>query len=219
MSDFSAAIELIRKYEGYNEKAYPDPCTGAEPYTIGYGTQFYPDGSPVRRGQLCTKEKALEYLFHEVEIINTQLTKLNLGIDSHMRQALISFIHSIGWEPFLYSAIIDCIENEDFFAVPGEIGSWIFDENYQVIGNLLDRRREESRLFLTNFHAHPGIPTGVLLTAFQAYSGKPHEITAIQSLENQLNPYVLSEFANAFKVSDTDWTLYRDERLDFVFDN
>ena len=45
MADFSFAVNLIRKYEGVHEKAYPNPTTGKEPYTIGYGTQFYPDGS------------------------------------------------------------------------------------------------------------------------------------------------------------------------------
>ena len=62
MSDFSLAINLICKYEGFNEKAYPDPNTNKEPYTIGYGTQYYPDGAPVKAGQKCTEEKALEYL-------------------------------------------------------------------------------------------------------------------------------------------------------------
>jgi GH24 family phage-related lysozyme (muramidase) len=96
MSDFSHAVNLIRKYEGFSEKAYPDPDSGGEPYTIGYGTQFYPDGTPVKQGQCCSKQKALEYLFHEVQIIDIQLSKLNLGLDEHMRQALISFIHFIG---------------------------------------------------------------------------------------------------------------------------
>ena len=113
MSDLSRAINLIRKHEGFNEKAYPDPATGEDPYTIGYGTQFYPDGSPVKRGQCCSKEKALEYLFHETAVIDTQLIKLNLGLDNSMRQALISFVHSIGWEPFLYSnAIVTGKQNQ-----------------------------------------------------------------------------------------------------------
>ena len=115
MSDFSHAVNLIRKYEGFSEKAYPDPDSGGEPYTIGYGTQFYPDGTPVKQGQCCSKQKALEYLFHEVQIIDIQLSKLNLGLDDHMRQALISFIHSVGWESFLYSSIVDLIEIDNRF--------------------------------------------------------------------------------------------------------
>ena len=59
MSDFSLTVNLIRRYEGFSEKAYPDPCSGDKPYTIGYGTQYYPDGAPVKIGQRCTEEKAL----------------------------------------------------------------------------------------------------------------------------------------------------------------
>ena len=81
MADYSLAVELIRKYEGYSEKAYPDPATGEEPYTLGFGTQFYPDGSPVRQGQRCTYEKAVEYLFNEITVIEAQLRKLNLGLN------------------------------------------------------------------------------------------------------------------------------------------
>ena len=87
--------------------------TGEEPYTLG-GTQFYPDGSPVRQGQRCTYEKAVEYLFNEITVIEAQLRKLNLGLDPYMTQALVSFIHSVGWESFLYSEVIDNIEREDF---------------------------------------------------------------------------------------------------------
>ncbi len=79
MADYSLAVELIRKYEGYSEKAYPDPATGEEPYTLGFGTQFYPDGSPVRQGQRCTYEKAVEYLFNEITVIEAQLRKLKSG--------------------------------------------------------------------------------------------------------------------------------------------
>ena len=43
MENFSPALELICKYEGFNEKAYADPETGESPYTLGFGTQFYPE--------------------------------------------------------------------------------------------------------------------------------------------------------------------------------
>ena len=219
MSDLSHAINLIRKYEGFSEKAFPDPETGVEPYTLGYGTQFYPDGSPVKRGQFCTKEKALEYLFHEVEIIDTQLQKLNLGLDSHMRQALISFVHSIGWDPFFYSDIIDALEREDIEGVIHEMSRWIFDSDRQVIGGLLDRRREEIRLFLTDVNANPWSSTEILLTAFRNYTAAPHEVRAIRRLEEQLNPYVLSEFANNFKISENPWEDYSSEDFDLLFDS
>ena len=205
MADFAHAINLIRKYEGFNEKAYADPVTGAEPYTIGFGTQYYPDGSPVKKGQRCSKEKALEYLFHEVNIIDIELQKLNLGLDESMRQALISFVHSIGWEPFLYSEIVDAIEREDFKVASDAISRWIFDEYHQVIGGLIDRRREEVSLFLQDVDANPWSSTEILLTAFHNYTAAPHQVRAIRMLEESVNPYVLSEFANNFCIDEDPW--------------
>jgi len=219
MSDFSHAINLIRKYEGYNESAYPDPTTGAEPYTIGFGTQFYPDGAPVKKGQCCSKEKALEYLFHETSIIDTQLEKLNLGLDDSMRQALISFIHSVGWESFLYSHLVDAIENEDFCTATEEIGRWVFDEEHQVIGNLLERRKEEAALFLQEADANPWGTTEILLRAFRNYAAAAHQVKAIRHLEERVSPYVLSEFANEFQIDDTSWDDYTQESLTGIFNS
>ena len=217
MADFTHAVNLIRKYEGFNEKAYPDPHTGVEPYTIGFGTQFYPDGSPVKKGQCCSKEKALEYLFHEISVIESQLLKLNLGLDNCMRQALVSFIHSIGWESFLYSKVIDCLETEDFGGVTDELGRWIFDQDHKVVGGLLDRRREEMTLFLQEIDANPWSSTEILLTAFRNYTAAPHEVRAIRALEEQINPYILSAFANNFKIDDNPWVDFADESLDSIF--
>jgi len=200
MSDFSLAINLIRKYEGFSEKAYADLATGGKPYTIGYGTQYYPDGAPVKSGQRCTEEKALEYLFHEVQIINKELLKEDLHLDNYMKQALVSFIHSVGWDSFLYSQIMDCIENENFSGVCEEISRWIFDENYQIIGGLLDRRKEEIKLFLTEIHTNDWKTSEILLNSFRTFDSSPGQIRAIRKLEENINPYILSEFANNFKV-------------------
>jgi|TARA_B100000700_G_scaffold173027_1_gene191185 GH24 family phage-related lysozyme (muramidase) len=215
MADFSLAINLIRKYEGFNEKAYPDHYEDKEPYTIGYGTQFYPDGSPVRKGQRCTKEKALEFLFNEIEVINNELIRLNLPLDEYMRQALISFIHSVGWESFLYSQIIDCIENENFGGVCEDIGRWIFDEEYQVIGGLLDRRKEEIKLFLTEIHINDWKTSQILLNAFNTFKSTPGQIRAIQKLEESINPYILSDFANGYKVDINGLDSYAED--DFMY--
>jgi GH24 family phage-related lysozyme (muramidase) len=219
MADFSHAINLIRKYEGFNEKSYANPVTGGEPYTLGYGTQFYPDGAPVKRGQCCSKEKALEYLFHEINVIDTQLSKLNLHLDDCMRQALISFIHSVGWEAFLYSRVIDGIEHEELCTVTEEISRWIFDEEHRAIGGLLDRRREEVNLFLQK----AGVPsrsfTDILLAAFRNYTASIGQVQAIRQLEQRISPYVLSEFANDFRTDATDWVDYPSDELDSLFNS
>lgn len=204
MSDYSRAIKLIKLYEGFNERAYPDPETGAEPYSLGYGTQFYPDGSPVKQGNCCTRQKASEYLFKEVQVIADDLRQLNLGLDHSMEEALVSFIHSIGWDPFLYSDIIDYCDKEEWITAAESMTHWVFDNQHKVIGNLVERRREEVRLFLSEMNANAWTSGEVLLKAFRMYSATPHEIRAIRNLENQINPYVLAEFNNQFHLANED---------------
>ena len=212
---YQDAISIIKAFKGFNEKAYPDPVTGGGPYTLGYGTQFYPDGSQVKQGHCCTRQKALEYLLYEINVISEELDCLNLELDLHMKQGLISFIHSVGWDSFLYSSIIDYCENEDYVLAAQEFGKWIFNEDHEVIGGLLDRRRQEACLFLdTNC-----LTGDVLLKAFRTYEASPEQVAAIRQLEAEINPYALSEFANKYNANDAgDFDLSEDDlRLIFEF--
>lgn len=215
MSTLREAVELIRKYEGFSEKAFPADDSGN--YSIGYGTQYYPDGSPVKQGQWCTKEKALEYLCKEVKAIQSLLAELNLRIDNSAEQALISFIHSVGWKPFLYSTIVDCIQQDDWAGVAEEMTHWIFDENHRVIGGLIDRRREEVDLLLREIDENPWCSTEVLMTAFRNYTAAPHQVRAIRQLEENINPYVLAQFANEFKVDEDPWKLDDVKEIESLF--
>lgn len=219
MSNFSNAVNLICKHTGYNEKAYADPSTGTEPYSFGYGTQFYPDGSPVKQEQCCSKEKALDYLFYELNILDDLLSKLNLGLPQSTQEALLSFIHSIGWESFLYSTIIDSLEEDNFYAAAEEIGRWVFDEEHHVIGGLIERRNDEIQLFLEDVDAVLPPSTEILLAAFREYSAAEHEVTAIRQLERKISPYILSIFANDFKVGSTGWLRYPLADFDDIFNS
>src|SRR5437868_827293 len=59
-------LALTTSCEGLELTAYPDPGTGKEPYTIGYGTTVYPDGTKVKLGDTCSKAQAVEYLRNDM---------------------------------------------------------------------------------------------------------------------------------------------------------
>ena len=217
MYSYKEAVKLIKKFEGFHEKAYSHPSTGDEPYTIGYGSNFYPDGTPVKKGQLCTQQKAIEYLLHEVNVIAHEIIKQNLGLDNSMLNALISFVHSVGWEPFLYSSIIDCCEREDYVGASHEITRWIFDDQHQVIGGLIDRRREEVKLFISEHNANPWTSDDILLKTFRNYNAAPHQVRAIRKLQEHVNPYILSEFANDFDIDGNSYPEISQEELHSIF--
>ena len=100
------------------------------------------------KGICARRERLWSMSLKEINVIAHELDKLNLGLLDSMKEALISFIHSVGWEAFLYSELIDHLEASDYHAATEEINRWIFDSNHQVIGGLLDRRRQETKLFL-----------------------------------------------------------------------
>ncbi|ELJ7022281.1 lysozyme, partial [Salmonella enterica] len=45
-------VSLIKEFEGCSLTAYPDPGTGGEPWTIGYGWTHSVDGKPVKPGMM-----------------------------------------------------------------------------------------------------------------------------------------------------------------------
>ena len=218
MYPFKDALHLIKSFEGFNEKAFSDPTVAEEAYSIGYGTTYYPDGSPVRQGHRCTKAKALEYLLHEVNLIADELIGLNLGLDQCMLNALISFVHSIGWDPFLYSSIVDCCEREEYIQAAKEMTKWIFDNNHQAIGSLIDRRRKEVRLFLEEYNGNAWTSEDIMLRAFRNYTAAPNQVRAIRKLQENVDPYTLSEFANDFDVNSDPYSDINKQEFEHIFD-
>ena len=99
------------------------------------------------------------------------------------------------------------------------MGQWIFDQNHSVVGTLVDRRREEISLFLAEVEANPWSSTEILLAAFRNYTAAPHQVRAIRSLEEHINPYVLSKFANDFDIDEDPWCTFASEELDLLFNS
>jgi lysozyme len=53
-------LDLTKTSEGLLLRAYPDPKTGAKPWTIGYGHT-----KDVREGDICTIEQAMQWLLED----------------------------------------------------------------------------------------------------------------------------------------------------------
>lgn len=62
------AARLCQHFEGFSAKPYRDPGTGDKPYTIGYGSTYYPDGRRVTlQDPPLTKEQAHAILLFELD--------------------------------------------------------------------------------------------------------------------------------------------------------
>ena len=98
-SDLAAALKLIKDFEGCHLDAYPDPASGGDPWTIGYGTTRYGDGRPVKRGDKINAIEADLLLRHEVDRIATKLratVPFWVAMSDRQQCALISFAYNLG---------------------------------------------------------------------------------------------------------------------------
>jgi hypothetical protein len=57
----TVALPLVKEFEGCRLSAYPDPETGGEPWTIGWGSTTYGDGARVRQGDRNRFAEAFRY--------------------------------------------------------------------------------------------------------------------------------------------------------------
>lgn len=97
--DLAAALKLIKDFEGCHLDAYPDPLSGGDPWTIGYGTTRYGDGRPVQRGHKINMVEADMLLRLEVDRIAEKLraTVPYWGeMADQQKCALISFAYNLG---------------------------------------------------------------------------------------------------------------------------
>lgn len=98
-SDLSGAIALIKEFEGCRLAAYPDPASGGDPWTIGYGTTRYGANQPVKRGDKITVIEADLLLRMEVDRIAAKLQSTIphwAAMNDSQHSALVSFAYNLG---------------------------------------------------------------------------------------------------------------------------
>ena len=136
--------DLIQKYEGCRLQAYR--CS-AGVLTIGWGATRYPDGTPVKDGDIITQEYAdallTDYLMKEVY---PHIAKVPYAITINQKRALCSLIYNIGWPALEKSKLWKAIRKKDYIGIFNE---WDFGVK-QALG-LAKRRIEELSLFLGDF--------------------------------------------------------------------
>lgn len=93
------ALDLIKQFEGCRLSAYPDPASGGDPWTIGWGTTRYKDGLEVKPGDKITQERADSELLYSLESVYLPpLTKIPHFGEMSQEQvgALLSFAYNLG---------------------------------------------------------------------------------------------------------------------------
>jgi len=104
MKTSNLAFDLIREFENFEAKAYPDI---AGVWTIGYGTTRRPDGKPIVPDMRCTKAEAEKWLQEDVASFEKDVNTYTSGIalQQHEFDALMSFVYNLGASAFFKSTL------------------------------------------------------------------------------------------------------------------
>jgi len=151
-SDLAAAIKLIKEFEGCHLSAYPDPLSGGDPWTIGYGTTRYQHGGKVQRGDKINVIEADMLLRLEIDRIATKLAATVphwKAMDDSQRSALVSFAYNLGsgfYGAAGFETISKRLRERDWAAVPAALELYR-NPGTNVEAGLLRRRKAEGALW------------------------------------------------------------------------
>lgn len=138
-----AGLALVKQFEGCKLTAYPDPGSGGEPWTIGYGHT-----GGVRPGQKITQAQADTWLLadydeHEAKVralVKVSLTENQLG-------ALCSFTYNVGPNNLRTSTLLKLLNKGDYKGAADQLLVWNKASGH-VLAGLVTRRAAERDLFV-----------------------------------------------------------------------
>ena len=137
-------LHLTEGFEGVRLTAYPDPATGGDPWTIGYGHT----GPEVHSGMTITQEQAENYLMQDVAKAAADVnSKVTVEITQNEFDALVDFAFNCGCGNLNNSTLLKKLNAGDYEGAAHEFEKWDMAAGHHMAG-LLRRRQAEELLFL-----------------------------------------------------------------------
>lgn len=136
-------INLIKSFESCRLRAYPDPATGGDPWTIGYGCT----GPDITEGVEWTQEEAEEGLMIRLSRLTKSLSQvITTSLNDNQFSAIVSLVYNIGLGNFAKSTLLKKLIDNDLIQVSNEFLKWDKAKGKEMNG-LLRRREAEQKLF------------------------------------------------------------------------
>ena len=144
MTPSQNCYNLIKEFEGCELTAYPDPATGNNPWTIGYGSTI-----GVHPGMVITQEEAEQRLVSDVkrfaEGVNQMVT---VPMTQGEFDALCSFSFNLGLGNLRSSTLLRKLNAGDKEAAANQFLVWNMAAG-RIMTGLTRRREAERALFLS----------------------------------------------------------------------
>ncbi len=144
---------IIKNFEGLRLTAYRDV---AGVWTIGYGSTRYHDGKPVKPGDQLASELQADALFRNTlgQYQDAVNEFVKVPITQNQFDALVSFTYNEGTGALQQSTLLVKLNEKNYAEAAAHFLAWdkITDPKTgqkAICDTLVERRREESRLFLS----------------------------------------------------------------------
>lgn len=135
---------LEKKFEGCRLTAYPDPGTGNEPWTIGYGHT-----GGVKKGDVCTQVQADAWLTEDTQFAVDAVARLvTVPLNGNQESALVDLVYNIGVGNFTSSTLLKNLNAGDYDGASAQFLVWDMAGGKMMQG-LLNRRKAEQSKFDT----------------------------------------------------------------------
>jgi lysozyme len=146
-------FKVIKTFEGLRLTAYRD---AAGVWTIGYGSTRYHDGKQVRPGDKLASEIQADALFRNTlgRYENAVDQSVKVPLTQNQFDALVSFAYNEGTGALETSTLLVKLNEKNYTEAGAHFLAWneITDSKTGkkvVLETLVQRRQEESKLFLT----------------------------------------------------------------------
>lgn len=139
-----AGVELVKKFEGCKLEAYPDPASGGEPYTIGWGST----GPSIKLGVVWTQAQADARLENDLNKLAVNLQPLvRSAVNDNQFSAMVCFAYNLGLGSLKNSTLLKLVNDSKFARAADEFPKWNKAAG-KVMKGLVARRAAERELFL-----------------------------------------------------------------------
>lgn len=160
MKTSQLGIDLIKAFEGKRLKAYPDPATGGEPWTIGYGTTTSAGVGKITKGMVITEAQAESMLVRSLAAYEFGVQRaLKVAPSQQQFDAMVSLAYNIGLTNFSRSSVVKYLNTGLVEKAAGAFLLWNKAAG-KVMPGLTRRRAAERDLFLKPDAAASAPPAG-----------------------------------------------------------
>ena len=139
-------IQLITRYEGFRAKPYL--CSGGKA-TIGYGSTFWEDGTPVKMtDKVITRGRGNDLFRNTLKKYESAVNKyVKSAINQNQFDALVSFCYNVGGANLSKSTLLKKVNiNPIDLTIKNEFLKWNRAGGI-VLQGLINRRKAEYTLY------------------------------------------------------------------------